>query len=639
MSCALWRIHESIDRNDSNQLFVLTDQQRIRDVAQSLNIQVRSAQDLAEYITSRVEPRNSDLIGDLERDFGTEVAQKAVTVNGFDTKAENQRKKEEIARVEAKFRGDEDQRTSAEEGKGEQETFAEGVSTESRKIPSGLALEVRSAGKGAISEKAHTVPADMGEVKSSPTDSVDEKALREDDRLLNPAASLIEDNVSDQSVASAQPVKNPWNKTAPKHLVELPHVSDPTPREAASRPRRSSVKSPAGSDKDFHEKQSLVPVSNLAGQRAEPFDFTATSAVVEQPANKTIPSPKESEAKAEEKIKEGSELEDSEEEVVVFKPKRSSAQGKPGLQTSRPSTANTERQAARPEQTTRPLEAASQLPSEPASYKRVSSGASHAHPAPSNGPPVIDPDAFGRGFAVNTNPNPRGGMRARHSPRSSVQNAQANRSRRSSSHQQPRLSPSRLSPHASPYSEHRVVEQPQEQLTFSQPIQAPTGGHYTPPKVPEPRKEYLPMNGQPLQPPIGTPRQAAKAPQQEPDFVRNPRPVPHQDLDFVRNPRALPAPRRNTPPHPRAKDPEFDRSVQSTPRSAPLPTFANGGGAVNPRAAAPRMPKASLFEPMLDHTRAPTSPEPRTNVPDVQYVLKSGSTREATRGKGKLWVG
>jgi hypothetical protein len=29
---------------------------------------------------------------------------------------------------------------------------------------------------------------------------------------------------------------------------------------------------------------------------------------------------------------------------------------------------------------------------------------------------------------------------------------------------------------------------------------------------------------------------------------------------------------------------------------------------------------------------------PRVLEPEVEYVLTSGATREATRGKGKLWV-
>ena len=70
MSCSLWRIHESIHRNDENQVFVLTNQPSTKDVAHKLNITVRSSKELAASIKEATITADMNISGDLEREFG-----------------------------------------------------------------------------------------------------------------------------------------------------------------------------------------------------------------------------------------------------------------------------------------------------------------------------------------------------------------------------------------------------------------------------------------------------------------------------------------------------------------------------------------------------------------------------------------
>ena len=64
---ALWRIHESVDRNDSNQLFVLTDDAKLRDTASRLNITVLSSSMLKSQVDSQTKS-NVASFGDVERE-------------------------------------------------------------------------------------------------------------------------------------------------------------------------------------------------------------------------------------------------------------------------------------------------------------------------------------------------------------------------------------------------------------------------------------------------------------------------------------------------------------------------------------------------------------------------------------------
>ena len=438
---------------------------------------------------------------------------------------------------------------------------------------------------------------------------------------------------------------------------------------------------------------------------------------------------------------------DSDEEIVVFQPKRLSAQRKPAHQTSRPVTPNVQIEPAKPVQSSRQPAPKSYSSSRP---EAVSSGSSSekqaARPKSSDGPApvIIDPDAFGRDFAVNTNSLPKNGkrsMRAHHSPRPSVQNAAFTPSRPSSSHRQQRTSPKRASPKPSPKPRHitpmEATAQKESQPAPQPPIGTPRSpmlsmptlappvevrGHTfnesTPSLVEQSRTPTLNVNApifqpaktsplqssitphRPAQPsaaqlgPIGSGRPSSKASRnQSPTLDAPPAPPVEakqhgfvhvrdskeidtinnsvaQDMSAPLNPaasrsepvqlqapestvRAFPGPRfpqkQFAPPQAGSQSLPRHQNLGQRPPRAPAAPHGNGmngpsrGYQLPPRGRGMQRPaKPTLFEPDLDHTRAfqPDTFEPRKNaVPDVQYVLKSGSTREQARGKGKLWVG
>lgn len=66
MSFALWRIHESVHRNDLNQLFLLSDDQSLRSIAPKLNIVVLSSNDFRLRIENSLMKTNVNMIGELE---------------------------------------------------------------------------------------------------------------------------------------------------------------------------------------------------------------------------------------------------------------------------------------------------------------------------------------------------------------------------------------------------------------------------------------------------------------------------------------------------------------------------------------------------------------------------------------------
>ena len=447
---------------------------------------------------------------------------------------------------------------------------------------------------------------------------------------------------------------------------------------------------------------------------------------------------------------------DSDEEIVVFKPKsnRLSAQKKPVKQNSRPTTPNTQSKA------TTSISAEAVLGQTPlandSNVKRQTTpkatprqrgtpkqandvnGGRRAILQPA---PVIDPDAFGRDFAVNTHMNKGSvrGPRVRHSPQASLFDAGVNAARPTSSHRPHRRSPSRVSPKISsaqnvklPAESSGPVVEAQRQQTpptsaprgptsgqrkhlpigsgrpsispgqdsppqrvvtisplpsFSSPPSMPTlnanapvfqpGGLSNPMLQPAFQADFgTPKSNPPVQPPIGSGRPSSKTPQiQSVEPLESPFSptdgVVESAQDLVQS---GPSPLRElvvTPPKgPRNSEPNFSRrptipqqSVPQPPAAASQPDhvppaasngnrfnrpppFRNGdfqrGRGGRPGVNVRRPIKPVLFEPDLDHTRAfqPDTVEPKkTAQTDVQYVLKSGSTREEARGKGRLWVG
>ncbi|KAL9102510.1 MAG: hypothetical protein Q9163_002345 [Psora crenata] len=675
MSCALWRIHESIHRNDDNQLFILTDQQNIKDVGEKLNIVVRSAKQLGEYIGRKYDNVDLDVYGDLEREFGVQPIKERPQINAS-AQALNTELTDGFLRGSGPHLGNEE----SEDGL---KPLGESLMAESslRLCTDCIADNNRiEAVQHDGQVRATPLPVTLG----PPSDLVKEdnpqarmnvsrdgeKAINEDEKKDQSALTLVKDTAVEKPQGNVPSSPNSTNTQLqpPANKTWFRSFADALTGNAA-------------------KKALPVPIGHTTNEPEEGRAPIKLPASPPKPSKETVASRNASE-----------ELPDSDEEVVVFQPKRLSAQKKPPQRKSRPSTPNHEsvQPNARTHAVPRPL---ANTP------KAIKSMASHTQLKPSNGPlPVIDPDAFGRSFAINTNPHPRGGssrsMRSHHSPQSSVKNAVFDPShpvsRPNSSHRQSRASADCESPTASPQQAPMMLSNVNEAVQRAQPAQMPIGTGrpslgptadlrtqminapvFQPSSASNP--VILPMDehnpssvqlptGSAKQAPIGSGRPRSKNPPQpataapvsvlappsgpslqDSITVRNlnprtPASLRRQDPDFIRNNRTgsprYPSPQQSnsdaakrpyaqTPP----PGPRHNRHAHG-PSEGSLPRPRGGGG--------PRLAKPSLFEPTLDHTRAyqPDTFEPRKSaVDEVQYVLKSGSTREQARGKGKLWVG
>ncbi|KAG8533027.1 uncharacterized protein KY384_001810 [Bacidia gigantensis] len=759
MSCALWRVHESIHRNDENQVFVLTDQPSVRDVAKKLNINFRSTKELAPLIESQRPPVNLDQVGVFEQRLG---------VKQVEERRPNPLASDEVAE-DKPVEGNEQQETDCVK-----DVLLVGVSSskgingtdEITDHSQDRVKNLEGIAEVVAPQLASRAPAnDIGQSQNAIDIAHADIAVNEQaTHLQHPASQESRDTVSDFSEA-AKSERDGLDLSSNSELeqtqaIEIPSSSPEVPAPAANVTLRSFAEALTGNK----------------SRKAPPAQASNSVSTVERsvtPARDTSPA---IEPKVEPQhivpADAPNEPEDSDGEVVVFQPKRLSAQNKPTQQRSRPSTPNVQAQQA--PITGTPRSAPSKPQSTPKTRQQIprskpTNVSSHAEPAPDDGPApiVIDPDAFGRGFAVNTNKDHRGsirGARARHSPQASLFNAGPNPPRPSSSHRQPRSSPNRPSPRTSPPQAPRLPVQMERVASATQhrpvppkapvrPVASPSPMHQkqAPPKqpahiskalsaglprqTPAARRPPMQSNGassgsqqNPL--PIGTGRPTsttatdirvqtlnANAPIFQPAGQANPPPMQsslQQQQEPVQTPakqppigsgrpkfkdsqpktagpaklspsESLAAPSPNvdllgdlklpastsTPkpqsqgnellqdlptelssltnashPAPQPNKPPYAQSTGMNGRDSVSRNFPNGNfrpqAQQSQQVQGTRPVKQSLFNPELDHTRA-FQPEPvgarKSNVPDVHYVVKSGSTREQARGKGKLWIG
>ena len=695
MSCTLWRNQESIHRNDENQVFVLTDQSSTRDVATKLNINVRSTHQLEAYLAGLRTPTSLDSYGQLEQDFGVRPVKERRPIKNTAVKAP----KAITTNGETHKNG-----LYPDEDKSEEATLSSGID---------LAANVSTpkpnvAGKeNAFKSQASQQPA------VNNTSSLDR-------HLTKPSNENLEHDLGGHNVEEKQPKfgKEPTVPSNSQNYEVLPEVPSKTlthPEKSVTDDlvcQKSSEKDNHGTNNpgtpphtQAHNVRSRTWADALTGNFSK--KVTPVHSEINAPAiDKSIaliepplPLPKTSTPPVAEPTKAPEEIEDSDEEVVVFQPKRLSAQQKkPTQQNSRPSTPNVQAQRSSTTKSPRPTTGKGQHA--PKVNHRPSK---HVHesglkpPKSSNpAPPVIDPDAFGRDFAVNTNPAPRGntrGMHVRHSPQASLHHPGLPRSRPTSSHRQSQSSPNQATPKASPQQAPKTPALLNGITGGAETKQLPIGtGRPSPKPVTETRAPSLNANAPIFQPantpsplppslvqqkpaptlatapklaPIGSGRPSSKKTQQ-PSGLEEPklRSEPAQE-----KPAFVSAPTQPTLPDNQQLDPAsvgppqdqqlFNRTQSQHPHPVkrtftPTPPFgpqnnvtasrAANGFAPRGRggAAPPRLAKPSLFDPELDHTKSyQPNIEPRKSAApqEVQYVLKSGSTREQVRGKGKLWVG
>lgn len=751
MSCALWRIHESIHRNDANQVFLLSDQKNITNVAEKLNITVKSPNELSKAFLKNQIPVNLESSGELEREFHVgppkprapikntavvgplpQMAPPTSLPNGHLNGVIQDEKM--FKNSETVLKNDPSKETQrarptmmarSSSGLSSQRVSPHKVESAGARIP--LRGDSSVTFSSASKSPWNRPPVENANLKTSPEETM---------QSSQPSVAAIVDNEVAASTGAHQ--EQPDRDSSSRTLTTQPPHGNVWARSFAD----------ALSGNQTRRLLNNQPLSDLSTpvRIATPVEQKVTQTASSETAP-DIKANDEDDAKPKEAPEKVTSEMDSDEEIVVFQPKRLSAQRKPAHQTSRPVTPNVQIEPAKPMQSSRqPAPKLHSSPRPEAASSGSSSEKQAARPKSSDGPApvIIDPDSFGRDFAVNTNSLPKNGkrsMRARHSPRPSVQNTVFTPSRPSSSHRQQRSSPKRASPKPSPKPRHitpmettaQKDSQPAPQPPIGTPrspmlsmqnlappveVRAHTLNASTPPPVEQSRAPTLNVNAPIFQPaktsplqssttphrpahpsaaqlgPIGSGRPSSKASRhQSPALDAPPAPpveakqhgsllvrdskqvdtIAHtvpQDVSAPRNPaasrpeamqrqapestaKAAPGPRfpqkQFVPPQAGSQSLSRNPNLGQRPPRAPAAPQGNGmngpsrGYQLPPRGRGMQRPaKPTLFEPDLDHTRAfqPDTFEPRKNaVPDVQYVLKSGSTREQARGKGKLWVG
>lgn len=620
MSCALWRLHESIERNDPNQLFLLTDQKEIHSVALKLNMIVRSCDEVGARIGRNNNETDIDTFGDLEREFGVQKKiaispprdiEEANVGNSVPDGANGDLKNEHIMNNSVSSEGTANTETSSivrEEG------------------PENQSFEHK------------------GEASTADVDSC-ESMVKEQDVLADTAATSAEHvfNKPTQSVESIRClVDSIIQQDYQKHLSEsinglkVDDVNSSSNFANQSTPEKSPKSSPPST---------FVPQP----QTAEALQSSREDQIIKEnsPSNQ-ISTPSTSILEA------AQEPEDSDEEVVVFipQPKRLSAQQKPAQQSSRPSTPKEQSQRTPAGKSPQKLSAKPQSKGKAARHSPNTSV--EGHPQLVNTPTVIDPDAFGRDCRVNVNPSPRLphhlNGHSNHRIRGNGQNAQVGRMPRSSPRQVARTSPPRNLAH--------------DDLRHLTPLPGPApkeaSSHRRQGPRASPRREPV-SKVEELTSMDGEHKSATVAALSESQFDLS---QTVESADFV--------PRTSSPGWNAFGSSEVRGPTDSMPGSAvsnaelkpngPQPRIFEASEFVSRpprpvRESKPRTPRPKVFEatefvprdfvPRTSMPRAQTkrhSPEPESIEPrpsnnhDVDYVLKSGSTRASARGRGRLWT-
>ena len=604
MSCALWRLHESIHRNDANQLFFLTDQPDIRSVAQKLNIVARSTAELKNFIASKADKSDIATFGDLEREFGlqnedkkTETVQLTVeeTVVGEADDGEIK----QIGAVN-------DPMPSSDSGKGD-----DGHSTEgnNQTAPGHHNREPLGPSLG----KENSSPAKGSAIGSPPTENMADasKVILVESQVpkvsawSRPLADLVSKTNHDSAETRSEGAHE-------NHAGNLSELDRPISRSALERESPKVTETP---------QRSLSPTIPSSQEEAAKSVQPETAPQI---ANHAILLPNASGIPSSLATQ---DLEDSDEEEIVFKPqpKRYSAQKKPPQQNSRPSTPKSQPPQNLEERSPQVSTLTSQPKSKPASHGRNPMVIGHGHLQPKGSPTVIDPDAFGRNFVVNTNPSPRtlNNAQAHHYTRPRSSHGPSPQPPRSTRRHEPRLSPPRSyqepASRESPASEPKL-EPNAESVTRTSP--RPTSRVIEPKKA-APRDAQVKALGPDVKSSLPAPK-----PLGADEFV------PRSPGANMRLTNARPIPSMN-----RSKDylsTDFGPRSQKSQPEARSEASVPGSKTIDNTEFVPRSAMTTpLYKPRAPE---PEYIEPRASMPEVEYVLKSGTTRASARGRGRLWT-
>ena len=593
MSCTLWRLHEHIDRNDANELFLLSDQPEIRAVATKLNIICRSTQELRNIVASRVQNLDIAFYGDLEREFGDkEQSFEALRLTHLEHALGG------TGTVQLPVKADESRDVGLNGATSSQEID---------RVNSNEIVHSDDNQSTQLMGEANVGGNARGEKASPTVNGVGGKA-----------------DGTDMSVLEGTPsTKLAWSAVVKNGLQTIKKDAGATNSNGSKIDKAHEV--PVEESQKKIDSAPIPPRRDSISTQGKATRLTESSQEQHSPfPSDTITNPTIDESKGNVSIVD--EPDDSDEEVVVFKPstKRYSTQKKPVQQSSRPSTpiSTPQPRASTPvaqSQPGPPVEIPIFTAAKPQPHQRPGSSrgrnpmlVGHGHPQAKSSPTVIDPDAFGRSFAVNPNPSPHNhyGHVAHAMNRPPVNNGQHTHNSRSPRRQHGRNG----SGHVISYEvSQRLSPAPEANLRKEMR------------KSPSRRsREFESENGDSasFDPTPGAQRRpitpASKAGNID-DIARRSA-IPEKQARTRGN--------RNTVTNltpPSLKVQVLPRTILSSRK--PFDTVENN----IPQQAVSQ----TLYKP-----QAPDSDyvEPRAAMPDVQYILKSGSTRESARGQGRLWM-
>lgn len=624
LSCALWHLHESIERNDANQLFLLSDQTETCSVAHKLNIIARLPKEVAATVASKTSSKGLDTFGDLEQEFGFQQKSATLAIRNVDE-----------VKVENGVLAD-----ATEDLFKEEDGLNNSISSEGT---------VNTDASSIVHEQDLEKPSSEREGKESSVDGdYVESQVKEQDVIANATATLAEE-------LSEKPAKSVESTTSLADSI-IQQGSEKRLSESINDLKINGVENQS----DLANQMALENSTTLSQPETllpQPQDVEPFQHIQEQAANGT-PATRTSTDHSTSTLEAAQEPEDSDEEVVVFIPqtKRLSAQHKPAQQGSRPSTPKEQPQQklaglSPPKSSVKP-----QPKGKAARHSPNPSLVGQIHPQTVNSPTVIDPDAFGRDFRVNLNPSPRPphhpNSHSNHRARGNVQNSQAGQVPRNLPRQLARTSPPRntaqensrrLPPHPGPAPKdapnHRrqasrtsprraPAPKAQEEMLTDVEFAAPTAAVFSKSQYPESHM---------VEPTKFVPQTANSTGQLE---LKEIQPKTSEPTDYSSRPALPNAQSNSTATEPKVYDasefvPRPPRPVRDFKPRAPRPKVIEAAEFV-PRDFVPR-PTAPRTQPK-QYLPEPESIEPRPSNNDVDYVLKSGSTRASARGRGRLWT-
>ncbi|MCJ1463733.1 hypothetical protein MMC07_002342 [Pseudocyphellaria aurata] len=401
LSYVLWRLYENVvTRTDNDQLLILTDNPDLYDAARKLDVNAQRIVDFRRSVSAQEVATDLNVFGDLERVFGIREPKPLPTRNGT---------------IHVVSLGDDvpiskiDHIKVGQKDVDEIEVDGKYVDTESRQADSLNAANKDQGGK--------TIePQVNGDILEPDNES----------SIVDPEETTNEDIC--ESVSSA-PAEVSVVAELPELIIDVlpkPIVPETQPAIVAVQPPFSveetglvattediNIDAVVNRSRPSTDVDARSAIGNLVGANAEKStisngnmpvpiaSFTQTQSIPlpksqsqtqQSPMHRhspkvSISSSRRSSNSSPAATQNSVELEDSDEEVVVFNPRlrRMSAQLRPPSQSS----------------------------------PRQANNANNSQQVPQVNAPIIDPDAFGRSFATNTRGYVPNGQRARNSPRGS----------------------------------------------------------------------------------------------------------------------------------------------------------------------------------------------------------------------------